>query len=686
MSQTTHKLAAILMALDPAELEIPRDFGLVAIEAHKEDNAESPEYIKYRALVTKKLNNALAAKDITIEESLLNIAVESFLENTNLSAANAATLQSRDPLPASKFSIGEEFSAPAVENFDNSVPVDLAPINATYNVYKAVGNPYVKQINKVFPVQPIGNKSGYQVVIDKPFAHHNSFHLNGVPKDFDNTNIMDLLDTRHEFGSLRIYPVVGECDENLLTDVAKIAPWEVLTMDEKKHETAPIKFNKSIDLKGAAQLAIAKQQGEGYTMDDELSPSMSVDSIWADFGGDIIEFNISGRGSAAFDPSRQGSANDLTLSMAEEYVITPATVTIAGVPQTNIVLPADHRAVVRILVSGGANIRTAKTRLSLEGIELVRVIDAGGNIVASDATIYTDIQANLDTCLDPAAENGYMPDVRLQNSNLYQLGPVLDFDAQTENYYAVTGNPVSVSFPVNRAKAVNSLSYLSSYNATMRARSGLQLLESFAKELNQLTAGGTISSVNAPAGVGAGRHFLRTTFIKDSIDYLTDLNSISHKDREEDHASLLITRINDMVNRLYVEAQYGRGIEGLPAGQSTRPIITLTTSTEYATILEKYKSRFDASFDWKVADLPVSALTEKVYITVNFTSSGYHLLNFGITTEGKENVYATNTTRSRSTKQVIVSHPTATQHINAPAMGLLTFTNRSEALGKICCV
>jgi len=675
------KIAAVCLDLDRDALALPKDIAGIALEAHQ-DGVTSPVYDQAYAKVKKAIISGLAAQDVTsVDEELVGVAVESYLETSFMDNNIASKLAERKPIPSADVNHGDEQTGISIENFDNDVSYDLAPLNAAYSVLNTLGNSLTRQIDKIFPVTKIGNNTGYQIKHDIPFVHYNSFHTDGSVQAFDEVNIADLLNSKHEFGSLRIYPDSDNAKDGLLVDAAKIAPWEVLTMDEDRHLTRPIKFGVDIDMKGAALCDARKAKG-GFDATDELDPALIIDQVYLDFDGDIVSFNLNGRSTAHKDWSQQGDVNDMVLSLKEDIVLSDQTKTIADAPLNTITIPAGHQVVVEIVADGGSNIRTSFTRVSLAALNILRIVDAAGEIVPFTDPMYATIQAEINKALLPTAASGWVPDFRLQNSNLKHLGPVIDTRKIVENYFCRVSNPVHSKRPVNRAQATTAVAALHTHNSIMYTREAIDDLIECASELSTLTQGGTAPAAGYPRTVGAGRHVLNTCYIEDTVDFLNDLDSIKHSDREADHASLLILRMNDMANKMWLRGRYVIAVEGLPAGTNKHPTMILTTSEEYAELLNRYKSLLNKKFTWEIVGLPIDKLTDTMFMTINFTKSGYHLLNFGTAIIGKDNVFATTDSRNNTTTKVLVVQPYKIRKINAPVMGVVNFENKSESFKK----
>ena len=252
--QLLDQAVAIVLDTDPAQFDFPSNMATIALEAHT-TGLDTPLYAKHSKAVRSHFQNAFAKASIEVDDELIELALENYLECVNINQSQAAALSKRIPLAQAGTTFGEAGKDFALENFDNSYDVSLAVINAAFNIYRSYGKLLSSQSDKIFPIVNIGSKTGYSVPIDRPFAHYKSFHTDGTPQDYDEVGILNLLDSPHEPGSLRIYPDATLCEQSLLADPAKIADYEVMTMDHDTHMTRPYKFGKLIDLKGASLTA-----------------------------------------------------------------------------------------------------------------------------------------------------------------------------------------------------------------------------------------------------------------------------------------------------------------------------------------------------------------------------------------------------------------------------------------------
>jgi len=675
-------IANVCLDLDRDAFNLPKDIAGIALEAH-ESGVASPVYDQAYAKVKKAIIAGLAAQDVTsVDEDIIGVAVENYLESSYMDNNIASKLAERVSLSNADVNHGKEVTGLSLENFDNDRSYDLASINAAYSVLNTIGSALTRQIDKIFPPIKIGKSTGYQVKIDIPYVHHKSFHTNGKVKPNLEHNLSELLNAKHKFGSLRIYPDSDNAAEGILVPADKIAPWEVVTMDEDVHLTRPISVHAGeFDMKGAA-LSDARKAKGGFDATDELDSALIIDQVFLDFDGDIVSFNLNGRSTAHKDWSQQGDLNDMVLSLKEELVLTEDTKTIAGADVGKLTIPAGHQAVVELVMDGSSNIRTSFTRVTLSGLNLVRIVNPNGDIVDFDDGMYGTLQAELNKALASDSASGWVPDFRLTNTNLKSLGPTLDARTVVENYFCRVSNPVHTTRPVNRQQTSTAVSSLHTHNAIMYTREAIDDLFEVAGELNTLTNGGANEAAGYPKTVGVGRHVLDTCYASDEIDFYNDLDSQKHSEREVDFASLLAIRLNNLVNKLWLKGRYDIAIEGLPAGTNKQPTIVLTTNNEYAAIINKYKSLLNKKFDWEIVGLPMDKLDDVMFVTINFSKTGYHLLNFGAAIIGKDNVFATTDSRNNTTTKVLVVQPYKVRKINSPVMGVINFVNKDESFKK----
>lgn len=667
------------------ELNLSRDVSSLAIADYDTlSDTDAAAYDTAALAVESRLSPLLEKEGLALEafgrEEIINAVLRAVDPQVEMSDANYTrskeSTQGNNP----------EKMNMVLENFDHSSTAQLA-LTAAFNIIQRNGGPMVRAINTMFPPIQLGNAGGIRIEIDIPEVIGNTSHGDGTVAPWEKVRLNNGLASNHSFATTWIFPCVETCDNALLVDPIAIVPNPRVVFEEEL-TTAPYLFGADIDYLGASQTPRGIAKGF-YNQTDSIENDLAIDKIYVDFGADIVEFNMSGRTSSRYPRSILGAESDSTLILNEDVNVTDATTTIGGVPIADLTIPAGHTAILRIKASGDVSLRTGVGVVNFNDVKLVNLYDADSNVLPKSAAPVVTLLGEL-VDINENPNSGYTLKAKRVNANLRSLGPIIDSEIHSEEYWAGYGQPASVIRPVNRKLTDSSIAQLSTYVTQETVKEHIAKLEETSGILNGLTNGGTFDPVSTPSVLGAGRHMLHTAYVLEEID-IAELNSISHKDREQDIAGLVQGVLNKAVDNMWHRGNYEVAITARPDGLTLgKPTVCILTDNRTGTILNKYTKGRNSEYKWSISTLPSPKLDSTIYMVFNFeegtTNKSFNRLNFGLSAERTAVVYNTVLTKENATYKTHTVQRVKVPFVNAPVMAVIDILNWNAAYDKVCCV
>jgi len=459
-------------------------------------------------------------------------------------------------------------------------------------------------------------------------------------------------------------------------------------------ETAPLLFGKNVSLLGLSQTDALLAKG---VMDetDTLDRTINLDRVFytlshVDNGNtvnEIFSFDASLFPYSNFTSSVQQHAKDFTLSFETESVIinTSATKTVLGEVSGALDGLADNHSIrLEFKLSGKANAAYGDVEVFGNAINLVEVIDAAGNKLATTSATYIAIKAVIDTI----KFGGYTLEAYRTNSNLRTAGDMITSDRYSQVYAVPLRTGVTVTTPINNVLGTDNDSKLTSQIQMIGMRVSKHAVQELVKTAEVLKSV-TISGVSNVELMGIGRFFVDTFYQESSIDLANYVDSISSNQRAEDIKAALVNKVKDEVLKMYLLSNYGIAFEALNQGLGKKITVVIGTNPR----LRQYLTAGDGiinigdDFEVKVVSTPNKLISDKMYITFCIFDEDRNVkpnpLNFGQCVWAPTITYDVNRTVNNSTVRAIHTMPRYAHILNLPIMSVINVSDIEGVLGKV---
>ncbi len=500
-------------------------------------------------------------------------------------------------------------------------------------------------------------------------------------------------------------PTILSVDKNLLVPVLRDNNTEVLAADlssvntEKGESitTAPIKIGKSVSILGISQTDAQLAKG---VMDntDALDRRIQVQNVFFDLAGkdaddnDVTEtfkFNIAMLPHSNFTYSTQDHNKDLSMAFSTDALIlnTSSSLKWDGAGSEILAgLPANYTIKVNLVMHGDGNTTFGDVALYSSEVRLLEVKDAGGNVIATDDAVYTDIKAVIDT-LNPRA---YSVEAYTTNSNIRQRGQLVGVDIHNQIYTVPVRSGVTVLKTVGNANDTdNDATYLASqvtFTGIKMTLAAVNTLVTFADTLRNITLNGNVKDV---AILGVSRFFVDAYYNELNINVANTVDSRRSGERDEDIKAALTARVKDEVGKMYIESNYGvaQGVLNGSSAAKTSVIIGTDSRTAQYLTAGSGKINIGNEFDVTVVTTVNPLVKGKMFVTFGDASltknEKVNPLGFGCTFWSPELSVDVVSNRGGSIVRELSTMPRFLHIAQLPIMTVINVSGLTDSLGKI---
>ena len=500
-------------------------------------------------------------------------------------------------------------------------------------------------------------------------------------------------------------PTILSVDKNLLVPVLRdenkaVLAADLKTVNNEKGEkiiTAPIVIGKAVSLLGISQTDAQLAKG---VMDntDALDRRVQVKNIFFDLtgkdadGNDVTEtfkFDISMLPHTNFTYSTQDHNKDLMLSFTTDNMIFNTTATKTWNGSGSVILanlPQGYNAKLELVVHGDGNTQYGDVAVYASSVNLIDVIDDGGNSVATDDDAYGKIK----TVADTAAPRAYDVEAYTTNSNIRQRGQLVGVDIHNQIYTVPVRSGVTVLKTVGNSNDTdNDASYLASqvtFTGIKMSLEAVNALIGFADTLRNITLNGTVKDV---AILGVSRFFVDAYYNEQTVDLSTSVDSIRSGEKLEDIKAALVGKIKNEVVRMFIESNYAIAKKVLNGGVEGKTTVLIGTDTKTAQYLTNGADTISLGkeFDVKIATTQNPLVKGKLFISFGDNSSTrnekVNPLGFGVCFWSPELSLDVVANRGGSIVRELSTLPRFLHVAQLPIMTVINVTGVEASLGKI---
>lgn len=695
VAQPTEQYALLQQGLAALDGTLTHDLAAITLTGEALDGSDLAQF-----------GNALDALEPIIDTltSMLPNAAQLTAESISASQTAAAygALLSLDPthtanreivMSSSKGSLhrvigadGHARSDLTVECLDRNCGDHMITNTILYNIGLCGYNGLVGNLYPLIVMDPSMN--GFRILAKLIYVHNGMTHdPSGALANFKRTNLIRAYadHTVLESDGILAIPVWNNGNKGLFVSAATIAPVSRSRKTET-FQTSYLKNGVELDLIGISQTPNEVARGvadQTYALQRDISLQDALVTV----GADLLNFKLTGLNRSAFTQAAQGETHDMNLVFSTTSLMIDTNTTLVD----NVTAPteaaivaiqaAGASAFLAMEASGRVNIHTGKFRVTAISISVSKVVDANGVELASSDRMVTDLVA----LINGAVIEGWNVRAFMCPCNLsVECIQVLN-DCYTEEHYIPHTCTLTTKRCLNHGEQtdIDDLIHLS--KVKMENSAATHLLNTVA-DLEDLYKAARLDE--RPEVLGIGRLYVRPSFLKKTLD-MTTVSTRRAGERREDIRAMLNDAIAEVASRLYTTADMPAARCHLRTGDTSKPIVTVTTSLHIGSYLAQsgqFSSMSDV-FDVRLITSPDRRFDQndvgKVVITFsNYASDAateFDPLSWGAVVTAPEVVYNVNRPIGRAFVNEVLVSPRYKFINGLPVAGVITVTGLSSA-------
>ena len=511
--------------------------------------------------------------------------------------------------------------------------------------------------------------------------------LNGAVANFNRRNIVRALidSTILKNEMTRIIPVHRAQSVANFVAASAVAPAPVV-LEGENIDTAPLAVGVELDLIGLSQTDALLASGVmGPT--DSIDPAVSLNKVYVKAGADVLSFNVDGLALSNFIASPQDnykrhnlnfSSRSLMINKNTKRVDGSNLVELADVATNDVIL------YVSIDMTGYVNVETGSTQVFANKIKVDSAYNAAGTQLALNHASVAGLVADI----NGGSIIGYDVKAYRSNQNLRQRGQLLDTTYYNQIWAVPLRSPVAVLRPpsVDTSNDSSDLTALVSATFARTSNEAVSTLLYTAGLLKDFVDS-RIPGAVAPDLFGVARFLVEPTFIGESLDVATVINSVTSHEKAEDIAAVLVQKIRDIGYRLYRDSGFQAVVESKVAGVEGNPVILIGTdpmTARYLTVSGDTRLT-GAGFDFKVVTSPDARMQGKLVIALGYPDQSQGVLNpmhLGNMLWSPEATLVIPVTRDGQVSRELTVMPRFRHIVNVPVMGVVEVSNIPEVVSS----
>jgi len=524
-----------------------------------------------------------------------------------------------------------ESRAFSMEAFDTKENRNAMVYSVAYNMQAARQDEFGEAFFPTIVVTP--DNVGFMVSIRLIYVQDEvRRQLSGSLNQFGRKNIIkaviDATILRND--QTKIVPVVrgggGVNDSTgFFVPAADVPPYTV-TLDTFPITTAPYAIGKKFSILGLSQTEALLATGI-LDQTDAVDSSVRLSAVYVKIAADatnpaaVVKFSVDKLPRSDFNYAVQGNTRLLQLNFDTDALrVTKDTKKIDGSAVGQFAALTDHTVRLSTTMFGSLLQDVGDTTINTGDLSVKKVTTIDGQLL--DLTVGAG--ATNAAIFAGATVIGYDLIAYRTNSNRRQRGQLIDTQYINQLYTVPLLPPITALRPVGDTEA-NDSSLLSALITTTHIRTSNAAVGALLDARDFLRDFVNSSDLvnDVPAILGVAHHLITPTYVEDTLDCATQIDSLKSSDRAEDMVALIINKVRDMCYRMYVNSGYKAAADALFDGAAPKPLIILGTDpilNRYLTLNGDMRLLGDF-FDFKLVSTLDSRMTGKLFIAFGMESS-----------------------------------------------------------------
>ncbi|CAH0448078.1 major head protein [Vibrio phage vB_VpaM_sm033] len=445
-------------------------------------------------------------------------------------------------------------------------------------------------------------------------------------------------------------------------------------------DTRPLKYGTKVDLidvSSNSELIRLGDMTEQDTLDPLVTIGRQVLKLTDGTNDSFVEVDLSTHIGAMLNYVAEGFEKSSSTQQEFTFWIHGTDEDYAGTP-VDAAIDASGNATVAVITDANWRIKVT-ARISAS-------IDEDANMVVDLAEISVDslqygadfgtlaTSAELDTFTGAfdfvIAESGYFPDARRSNSNMRDVGTIVDAGRTTKyRLTAPLGAPISTVKPLVAMGNGVSIDGLSSAARLRDLGTSVTTLLDFEKKL--------IMTKDLPGNAAAiGGQLVTSTHKTASVNVTTMVRNRDSRHGLEDLRSHLVNAITMLSNFMIVDSGYLPALEMYTGSRSNFEVIVVTDPIIANHLMTSGDGRtLGNNRRFKVSEVDDERMRGKIYISLARTdTTGADVMSFGTQIVCAPFVHQAQVTLGASTHQMTQIIPRTAFHVTLPILGRIDVT------------
>lgn len=465
-----------------------------------------------------------------------------------------------------------------------------------------------------------------------------------------------------------------------------VIPAAPVLLDGESITTAPLKFNNSFSLIAISQTDALLANGAMDTTDSIDPGGLRLRNVYAQVGNNVLRFSTKDLPLSTFQAAPQGMHRMMSLNfttdaiLLNENTVRYSGVALDGALNTGLVTQ-DYIVRVGLSVSGTVNVQTGETSLMASGLRVVSVQNADGETV--DHTVAGDAKTLADAII-AGSTLGFDLIAYRANANRRQRGQLLDIAYFNQLYTVPFRSPITALKPVNSdsSSEAGDLAGLISATQIRTSNAAVTQLLDTANVLNSFVDSRETS--RGPAVLGVARYLVKASYIAESVNAVTDINSLTSTQRSQDLQALLVNMVRDIAFRLWRDSEYQAMATVMKGGAAETPTVIIATDPVLARYLQIDGDlrTAGANFNVKLVSTLDERMRGKIAVTFgDFTNVNEpNPLHFGNMAWKPELTLNLPISRGGQVSKELTVQPAFLHITNLPILGMIEVTGVTEVM------
>lgn len=471
-----------------------------------------------------------------------------------------------------------------------------------------------------------------------------------------------------------------------------------ITFNDSSHGGTPIptgylRTNNEVDLIALAQTDEMLASGvSGY--EDTLDTHIQLKGILVRMVNpadaavfDQFEIDTTGFESSIFTYSPHGSNRRMILSLeTTNLVMKPDTLPVTNAAALWLTeLAASGLDIrVKLTVSGSVNIAEGKAIINGGSLDLVVA-----RVAATGALASTVLSDAIRDKLQAATITGWIPLAYRANSNLRERCQIMDSIRENQMVTLPYRSPISAVMPAtdsgaNDGEVVQNLVSATNIRTTQAGITEILRVNGILKAFKAVPD----ASGELPGFFGLGRHYVKTTYFEDAIDFKEIVDSRVSAERQADIRAALVEQIRFYATAMYQSSEYRAGSNVLTGDPTMKPTVLVVTDQQihqYLMVDGDVRLLGD-QFDVIVTSVIDRRMRGRMFISFGLPENsrgGYNPLQFGTMLWSPELTVVMPVSRRGSHSKELMVAPRFLNYTSLPVLTSLTFTGLEDVVGKV---